>query len=110
MGIRNKESAWQLLDKNGDNEATLEEVVQSVENVRAPPLWERAGLLRLRRHAALVQASGLSEASSRGGLQLLALSGKATWRRERRASCGEPLKNEGVYGVCRSTTSARDSR
>lgn len=34
MGIRNTDSAWQLLDKNGDDEATLEEVVQSVEHVR----------------------------------------------------------------------------
>ena len=34
-GIKHTETAWQLLDRNGDNEVTLEEVVTSVEHVRA---------------------------------------------------------------------------
>ena len=33
-GIKHTETAWQLLDRNGDNEVTLEEVVTSVEHVR----------------------------------------------------------------------------
>jgi hypothetical protein len=32
-GIKNRESAWNLLDRSGDKEATLEEVITSVEQV-----------------------------------------------------------------------------
>jgi hypothetical protein len=44
MGVCNSNMAWKLLDRNGDLEATLEEVMQSVEEVRINKVATHAGL------------------------------------------------------------------